>query len=202
VEAAVERVLAGARRVAGGWLLRLPEGAGAELADRALRRLWQRAGVEAAAAVATRADDAVGLARVLRPGQVGEVPAAAAGAWARRSSPGRWWSGQGGAAWQGTPIPDVDGAVARARALATAVGARGGALRVALRGDRGAARATIPLPDGCEASMRDALVDAGLRRALAEIGEVASIRVLHAGIARSRPAARAPRQLALLPGVR
>jgi hypothetical protein len=210
VEAAVAGVVGG-EKVGGAWRVRLPAGGDAgEHAARVLRRLWQRAGVEAAGAVAERVEDAAGLARVLRPGQVGVVPAAAAGAWAGRGGPGRWWAGDRAASWQGAALPDLDGAIARARGLADAVPARDGALRFTVRGEQGEARVDVPLPRGCDRALRDAAIDAGLRGRLAGVGAVVAVRLSvrdSGGAVAAPPAAEvagpaAPRQLALLPGMR
>jgi hypothetical protein len=189
LEAEVERSVAAwlgpVSRVAGGLLARLGEeaalGAAALAAgERLARLLWQELGVEVRVAVGASAEAARGLARVLEPGWVGVAAPLATDAWAGRAPRAATCRASGRtASWEGEPLPDLEGAAARARLLSPglAVSARGGALRVRVAGWRGVRTVRVRIPEGCGRGALGRLVEAVVRREGAALGPITGVSV-------------------------
>lgn len=212
----------------GALLVRLPgsalPGAGAlPAAERIARLLWQELGVEARIGVAPTADAAYGLAGFLEPGWVGVAAPMATAAWAGRAPRvAQCAAGSHRASWQGVAAPDLEGAVSRAGLLTAGLvrAARGGTLRLRLRGARGRADVRLRVPTGCGRVGLARLIEGVVRREGAGVGaiESLSIRTVPArveGQPAGQPVVKLPRaaapvtavaphpaQLALLPRVR
>ncbi len=186
-------------------------------AQHVARLIWQELGVEVRVAIAATPDAAKRLARWLEPGWVAVAPVKATEAWAARpAARARMLTGVHRSGWCGTPTPDLEGAVARAQALAANLSlAPSGSLRLVLDGEKHTAARVLVIPAGCGRSGRAELVGAAVRREGMLVGNIHTIRVSVVG---GRPAAPepvpvrserlsaspapqdGPRQLALLPG--
>jgi len=176
-------------------LLRIPAGdlaSHTRLAAGVASELWQRFGVECAAAAASAPEAAEAATRWLGPRQCAAV--AAAGAHfvrARRAEPAPGMP-------RPTPRPDVEGMLELVLAARPSAGGR---VRVRLVLERGVREA--------ECGLHRAAVEAALRPALVGMGTLHAVTVRRVGgeARRSAPTAppsapSAPRQLALLPGLR
>lgn len=212
--ALLEAELGPVRRVGADWLVPFPAVDAADTLARATRlalRVWQRCGVEARVVAAADEADARGLVGLLHPGIAAVVPTEAAGAWAARgASAARWMAGPRRASWSGAPVPDLEGAAALLQGLSESLrgAAEGAALLFTVDGDGGRVTARVPVPPGIEPGELAARVDSVARPMLARAPGVRALKMRvvarrRGGVAPpSLPAERAPRQLALLPGVR
>jgi hypothetical protein len=148
------------------------------LADQLVLRLWQEFGVRVRLAIAAESGAAMRLTRLLEPDSVALIPATASGAWRRRGSPRR------AGAWVGPSLVDIEGIVAKARALVEQVSGPG-ALRVVAAGRSVDVR--------CTAGASVAQVESALRAHALQLGEVRTM---------AWTGASPTRQLPLLSGAR
>jgi hypothetical protein len=151
---------------------------GVEVAERVARLLWQELGVESRIALAPTTEAARGLAALLEPGWVGVAAAAATAAWAGRTrSVARCAAGARRAAWRGAPLPDLEGAVARAALLTGGLrrSARGNLLRVRIAGARASADVRVRVPERCGRVGLARLVEGVLRREGAALGPIEAV---------------------------
>jgi hypothetical protein len=169
----------------GALLVRLPgwavAGPGAlPAAERIARLLWQELGLEARIGVAATSDAAYGLAGFLEPGWVAVAAPMAAAAWAGRAPRvAHCAAGSRRASWQGVAAPDLEGAVSRAGLLTGGLvrAARGGTLRLRLRGARGQADVRVRVPEACGRVGLARLIEGVVRREGAGVGAIESLSI-------------------------
>ena len=160
----LEAELGHVTRAGGALLVRLPNAPVGELlglSERLVVRLWQALGVRVRAAIAADAECASELARVLEPEMLAYVPGNAHSVW-RRGAALRGRSGRR------VSIPDVEGVVARAKAMLA--GVRGpGELR--LTTDHGMQRVFVLGARAAAVLVEDTLRQRGVR-----LGAVSAMR--------------------------
>jgi hypothetical protein len=198
----------GAARVEGAaivvpWSVGQDEAGALSRAERLLRRLWQAFGVEVRGVIARESKAGRVVAGLLGPREVALVPDEAQRAWAGRPTR-RVAVGEAGGDWCGPSVPDVEGVVVLARALASGAAPRGATLRV-----RSVSGVTdLPIPRPSRAVGLAASIEPRLRIALARADAVEGLRLrttrgARAADVRPRDVRRAVTpQLALLPGAR
>lgn len=160
VRALLEAEVGNVQQERRGLLVPITAGSVGELfsvAERIALRIWQAAGVKVRLAIASDGQLAMRFARLLASGSVAYVPASADAVW-RRSRPR-----------PGSPaMPDVEGIVAAARAVAARAT---GAGRLVVQG----AGARVELPCANEPNAA-ATVEGALRGQALRLGEVSSLR--------------------------
>lgn len=186
IEASLRQWLGGVTPCGRGYLARLDGSAGSGPgalvhAERLARLLWQELGVEAKVGIAASAEAAAGLSALLEPGWVGVVAPDAEAAWAS-AAPAHARASAGGrrAGWHGEPLPDVQGAAARARLLSTSVhgAAKGASVRVRIEGARGTRSTRVQVPWDCGRAAFGRLVEAVVRREGALLGAIYGVRLV------------------------